>query len=146
MFGLFRLFQGRLCCTYSKSRVRAKPVRRWAAGREVVKWGLKLHLGERWGLGSDGWEGTESACQMGLSKYFQVTYLPYERCRYIISTGADYPKCIHLSIWYLQGFFFRFIKLIYCHFFVFDFSFFCAIFTKVLNYCSVCVYRGNYAF
>lgn len=146
MFGLFRLVQGRLCCTYSKSRVRAKPVRRWAAGREVVKWGLKLHLGERWGLGSDGWEGTESACQMGLSKYFQVTYLPYERCRYIISTGADYPKCIHLSIWYLQGFFFRFIKLIYCHFFVFDFSFFCAIFTKVLNYCSVCVYRGNYAF
>lgn len=143
MFGLFRLFQGRLCCTYSKSRVRAKPVRRWAAGREVVKWGLKLHLGERWGLGSDGWEGTESACQMGLSKYFQVTYLPYERCRYIISTGADYPKCIHLSIWYLQGFFFfRFIKLIYCHFFCFWFLILlCNIHKSIKLLFSMCVQR-----
>jgi len=35
IFWLFRLYQGRLCCMYSKSRVRAKPASRWATGREV---------------------------------------------------------------------------------------------------------------
>lgn len=49
------------------------------------------------------WEGDRlkgvcTACRMGLSKYFRVIYLPYGRCRYIISTCADCSKCINYFI------------------------------------------------
>lgn len=42
MFWLFRLYEGRLCCMYSKSGVRAKPVSRWVTGSSKVKFEASL--------------------------------------------------------------------------------------------------------
>lgn len=142
MVGLFRLYQGRLCCTYSKSRV-------WQSCHEMGSWersdGGRLEASPQWKMGFGEWwlrghweclsNGIKWVFSGVLSTLWKVQIYHQYWCRlskmctfkYLISSGF---------------FFFRFIKLIYCHFFLFWFLILlCNIHKSIKLLFSMCVQR-----